>query len=605
MKRMMAITMSVIVLLVMISGCSNAGKTDRDKATFKESSGNASGTADAKKPSGVPSISFPQELQEIPENYKTSSEQPGTLLELHYNTYESESYDKKTKTLEKRAIVYLPFQYSDEKQYNVFYLMHGGWSNETTTLGTKEQPSVFKNVIDHAISEGKIKPLIIVCPTYNNLSGSDSGDYSLALKLTRNYHNELVNDLIPAVEGTYSSYAKSTAKEDLIAARNHRGFGGFSMGSVATWRTFEYCLDYFRYFMPMSGSLTEDGSYMDNIVKTSGYDWNDFFIVAITGSADFAAASFEQQINAMQDYKDSFHYADNEEEGNLTYRVKKGYTHDGNAAMEYTYNGLCWFFQEADGNKAAKERDQITEGKQEYRDFLVDNVLHSQTEGDIHYHVYVPDSYDGKSQYALYVTLPGYQGLYFQGVAENIKTEDFAFEAKKYNPNMIILAPQLNDWEEPSARQTIALVEYFLSHYNIDADQVYANGYSGGGETMSLVMGMRPDLFTAYLHCSSKWDGDYETLVKSRTPVYLVIGEADEYYGSKPLKEAYNSLYKLYEKEGLSKEEIDRLLILDIKDSAYFDNQKVSNQHGGGGFLFSHDEEIMGWLFGQLSNRRM
>ena len=48
---------------------------------------------------------------------------------------------------------------------------------------------------------------------------------------------------------------------------------------------------------------------------------------------------------------------------------------------------------------------------------------------------------------------------------------------------MIVIAPQLEDWGETSANQTIALVEYFLSHYNID--QVYAEGYSGGGETMS------------------------------------------------------------------------------------------------------------------------
>ncbi len=26
-----------------------------------------------------------------------------------------------------RAIVYLPYEYSEDKQYNVFYLMHGGW----------------------------------------------------------------------------------------------------------------------------------------------------------------------------------------------------------------------------------------------------------------------------------------------------------------------------------------------------------------------------------------------------------------------------------------------------------------------------------------------
>ncbi len=46
---------------------------------------------------------------------------------------------------------------------------------------------------------------------------------------------------------------------------------------------------------------------------------------------------------------------------------------------------------------------------------------------------------------------------------------------------MIIVAPQLNDWKETSARQTIALTRYFLGHYNIDPQKVYLNGYSGGG----------------------------------------------------------------------------------------------------------------------------
>ena len=78
-------------------------------------------------------------------------------------------------------------------------------------------------------------------------------------------------------------------------------------------------------------------------------------------------------------------------------------------------------------------------------------VLHSEQEGDIHYNVYIPDSYDGTKEYALYVTLPGYQGLYFQGVGENIRTEDFGFEAQKYNSEIIIVAPQLNDWGETSA----------------------------------------------------------------------------------------------------------------------------------------------------------
>ena len=67
-------------------------------------------------------------------------------------------------------------------------------------------------------------------------------------------------------------------------------------------------------------------------------------------------------------------------------------------------------------NTSDDELENVTAGSEEYRGFLLDNVLHSQSEGDIHYNVYIPDSYDGTKEYALYVTLPGYQGLYFQGV---------------------------------------------------------------------------------------------------------------------------------------------------------------------------------------------
>lgn len=139
-------------------------------------------------------------------------------------------------------------------------------------------------------------------------------------------------------------------------------------------------------------------------------------------------------------------------------------------------------------------------------------MYHSKNDGDIHYHVYFPDSYDGTSDYALFITLPGYQGLYFQGVAENIRTEDFAFEAQKYNSRMIIVAPQLNDWGETSADQTIALTEYFLEQYRIDRSKVYIDGCSGGGETQSLVLGKKPELFAAAFMCSSQWDGAYELI---------------------------------------------------------------------------------------------
>ena len=238
----------------------------------------------------------------------------------------------------------------------------------------------------------------------------------------------------------------------------------------------------------------------------------------------------------------------------------------------------------------------VIEGTETYRGFVIDNVFHSVKVGEIHYNAYIPEGYDGSRPYALYFTLPGYGGLYFQGVAVNLQTEEFGFEAQKYNSEMIVVAPQLNDWGETSADQTIALVEYFTEKYNIDTFKVYGSGYSGGGETMSIVMGKRPDLFTAYLHVSSQWDGEYEPVVSQRLPVYFAIGRNDEYYGSAPTQEAYDTLHQLYEQQGMTEEEINELLVLDIKEHDYFVDRNVSNEHGGGG-LFASDEEIMGWLF--------
>jgi hypothetical protein len=282
-----------------------------------------------------------RELEAIPEEYYAPAGRQGKLVELNYDTYESRTYGQKTQELKKRAIVYLPYGYIGDKQYHVFYLMHGGWGNETTIFGTPNSPSVFKNVIDNAIAAGEFEPLIIVCPTYNNTSPEDSASFSLALELNRNYHNELLNDLIPAVESTYSTYAESTLPEDLMKSRDHRGFGGFSMGSVATWRTFQNGLDYFRYFLPMSCGTSLDE---ENIFAAArNHDPSDYFVWVITGTADFAY-SYDQ--NRVQKMRNSPYFTESSDgrSGNFAYSVKEGYAHDGRASMEYTYNGLRRFW---------------------------------------------------------------------------------------------------------------------------------------------------------------------------------------------------------------------------------------------------------------------
>ena len=100
------------------------------------------------------------------------------------------------------------------------------------------------------------------------------------------------------------------------------------------------------------------------------------------------------------------------------------YGRDGKEENQQTMN-QTQIIQQADEetenteiNKSGDELENVTPGSEEYRGFLLDNVLHSSDEGDIHYNVYIPDSYDGTKEYALYVTLPGYQGLYFPFLTE-------------------------------------------------------------------------------------------------------------------------------------------------------------------------------------------
>lgn len=70
--------------------------------------------------------------------------------------------------------------------------------------------------------------------------------------------------------------------------------------------------------MPMSGS-GYDGESAAEFVRQSGHTRSDFFIYAMS---------------------------DSEAEGNLAFREREGYEHDGGASNEYTYNGLLFFWQE-------------------------------------------------------------------------------------------------------------------------------------------------------------------------------------------------------------------------------------------------------------------
>ena len=354
--------LAALACMLMLASCSAAdgngsqvGGRAMDNSSKVESAEHVNGAV------GYDAGEIPDELEYIPDAYRSPAEHAGMLERLDYETYDSFNYGVAGHELQKTAWVYVPYGYDPSTKYDVLYLSHGGWSNETTLMGTDANPTWFKNVVDHAIEDGKVKPLIIVCPTYNNLSASDSGDYSLALTLTDNFHNELVGDLVPTVESKYSTWAETTDKAGLAASRDHRGFGGFSMGGVNTWHAFEHAVTYFHWFIPMSGGAGFTGSYLAECVRDAGLEPDDFFIYAMTGTDDFAHDGFASQVRALES-DDMFQATDSLTGGNLAYREREGYSHDFLATNEYTYNGMRLLFN---GAQTEDARDDARESGNE------------------------------------------------------------------------------------------------------------------------------------------------------------------------------------------------------------------------------------------------
>ena len=172
-----------------------------------------------------------------------------------------------------------------------------------------------------------------------------------------------------------------------------------------------------------------------------------------------------------------------------------------------------------------------------------EQVLEGET-GEIHYSYYLPENYDPSQEYPLVMAMPGYDMMWFgeDSSGSNLDWPGFLHWTQRPE-DMIVVSAQLTDWSETSARQAVELTEYFIQHYAVDTNRVYATGYSAGGETMSRAVAMRPDLYAAYLHGASQWDGDFTPVAENGVAVYIFMAENDEYYGSERAREAYNGLH--------------------------------------------------------------
>ncbi len=260
-----------------------------------------------------------------PDYYFNPCDQAGTIKKESYNSINGQ----------KSLWVYTPYGYDPSQQYNIFYLMHGGGENENLLFSDEVR---LKEMLDHAIAEEKLNPLIVVTPTFNG--GNCSAE---------TFYQEFRASVVPFVESKYSTYAEDTTAEGIEASRMHRAYGGFSMGGVSTWAVMKNCLDMVGYFMPLSGdhwganSAEAKAQDIANAINASGYEKDQYFIFAATGSDDIAYPNINPQIQAMKNMP-QFIYTSDFSQGNLYFMVAPGLTHWWGYVRHYVIEALPYFF---------------------------------------------------------------------------------------------------------------------------------------------------------------------------------------------------------------------------------------------------------------------
>jgi enterochelin esterase-like enzyme len=130
-------------------------------------------------------------------------------------------YDSTVTGVKRKAVVYLPSNYSTDKKYPVLYLLHGIAGNEWEWNGYVHADAI----IDNLIADGKARPMIVVMPNGRALA-DDRVPAPDKIYSPQNaegfakFERDLIDCLIPAVQAKYSA---STNREQ-------RALAGLSMG---------------------------------------------------------------------------------------------------------------------------------------------------------------------------------------------------------------------------------------------------------------------------------------------------------------------------------------------------------------------------------------
>jgi enterochelin esterase-like enzyme len=132
-------------------------------------------------------------------------------------------YDSAVTGTRRKANVYLPPGYKDDRKYPVLYLLHGIGGDETEWIRVATPDAL----VDNLIADAKAVPMIVVIPNGRALADDRAtGDMFAPEKVQgfARFERDLLDHLIPAIEKKYAA----------LTDREHRALAGLSMGGGQT-----------------------------------------------------------------------------------------------------------------------------------------------------------------------------------------------------------------------------------------------------------------------------------------------------------------------------------------------------------------------------------
>ena len=256
--------------------------------------------------------------------YEADDEQAGTVVRLDYTS------DMYGDTIKRWTNVYLPYGYDENgtERYPVIYFFHGNGCDQNTLIGNY----MTKNAFDHMISSGICEPFILVTPTYYYNSRHKLVDLDAFVK-------EIREELMPAVEGTYRTYAETADDAGFIASRDKRAFCGFSRGSFTTWFLFDKMLDYSYYFLPFAGTSSDIDNVLAAIDGGSEFADSFFIYMASGGPEDTAYEGCVALAKTMIADTEHFSFGTDRESNNFYY-LPSDNIHQDLTSRYYLYNAF-------------------------------------------------------------------------------------------------------------------------------------------------------------------------------------------------------------------------------------------------------------------------